>query len=205
MRTILLATTNKGKLKEIRQILAGVSARWIGLDELDSIPEAIEDGNTFEQNAAKKALHYAGLSKLWTLADDSGLEVDALNGAPGVHSARYAGAAADDQANNAKLIASLRDVDSSQRSARYYCAVALARPGELLATSSGTMEGVIVSEARGDRGFGYDPHFYVPSHQMTAAEMSPELKNRLSHRGEAFREMRSHLDRHFRQDASETA
>ncbi|MEK6797682.1 MAG: XTP/dITP diphosphatase [Planctomycetota bacterium] len=186
-RSLLIATSNPGKLREVRAILAGLPLNLLTLADFPDLPAAIEDGATFEENAAKKALHYAGHAGTWTLADDSGLEVDALGGAPGVYSARYAGEGADDRANNAKLIRELSGVPVKRRTARFRCAVALASPTEVLAKAAGAFEGLIVDEPRGPNGFGYDPHFFVPECNMTSAQMSPELKNSLSHRGQALR------------------
>lgn len=185
-RTILIATTNPGKLREVRAVLADLPATLKGLADVPEMPEAVEDATTFEGNARIKALHYAGLSGAWTLADDSGLEVDALDGSPGVYSARYAGDHADDQANNAKMIAALHGVPAARRTARFRCVVALARPGEVLALGTGAIEGLIIDDPRGANGFGYDPHFLVPSLGKTAAELPPEHKNRISHRGQAL-------------------
>jgi XTP/dITP diphosphohydrolase len=182
---ILLATTNKGKLREVQQIFAGLPMQLTALDDHAGIPQPVEDADTFEGNAKLKALHYAGLANCWTLADDSGLVVDALDGRPGVHSSRYAGPACDSAANNKKLVAELATVPLQERTARFYCAVTLARPNEVLATASGVVEGLIVDDPRGSNGFGYDPHFLVPEYGITTAEMSPEQKNRISHRGRA--------------------
>jgi XTP/dITP diphosphohydrolase len=140
-------------------------------------------------------LHYAALTGCWTLADDSGLEVDALRGEPGVHSARYAGPGCDAAANNAKLVRKLSDMPPGQRMARFRCVIALASPEEVLAMASGALRGVIVDEARGAGGFGYDPHFFVPEYGTTTAEMSPEQKNRISHRGQALQAVRPAIER----------
>jgi XTP/dITP diphosphohydrolase len=184
---LLIATTNAGKLREVSAMLADYRADVISLNEFSGLPEAIEDGDTFEANARIKALHYARLTNLWTLADDSGLEVDALNGAPGVRSARYAGDDADDAANNARLIAALAGISQDLRTARFRCAMALADRASVVATGGGAIEGLIIIHPRGSNGFGYDPHFLVPEYGMTTAEMPPELKNRVSHRGRALR------------------
>lgn len=193
--TILIATKNDGKLREIREILEGLSVRLVSLGDGDELPEPVEDAATFQGNAELKALHYARLSGCWALADDSGLEVDALGGRPGVRSARYAGATRDDEANNAKLLQAVAGVSPTRRTARFRCVVALANTGGVLATASGTLEGVIVDEARGVNGFGYDPHFFVEAVGMTAAEMPPDQKNRISHRGQAFRAIRPAIER----------
>lgn len=209
---ILIATSNPGKFREIVAVLEGEEGgpdeardsgrriRWRCLAQLPAaIPEPIEDGATFAENAAKKAIHYSTASGLITLADDSGLEVDALDGAPGVRSARYAGLAPDapreqsDRANNAKLIAALADVPPERRTARFRCALALAQGDRVLATAEGVIEGVIIDVPRGSNGFGYDPHFRVPSIVKTTAELAPDEKNRISHRGQALRAMAEKL------------
>lgn len=194
-RRILIATGNLGKLREVQAILSDLPVELVTLADGPPIPQALETGVTFEENAAIKALHYAAHFQCWTLADDSGLEVDALDGRPGVYSARYAGADADDAANNAKLIAALRGVPESARTARFRCAMALVFGDTLLATSSGMLEGVIIDEPRGHNGFGYDPHFLVPARRKTAAELPPEEKNRISHRGRALAALRPKLER----------
>lgn len=192
---LLIATTNPGKLVEVRAILAGLTVEWTTLRDHPELPEAVEDASTFTENAALKALHYARLTGGWALADDSGLEVDALCGEPGVRSARFAGPACDDAANSAKLLSRLGGVPSKKRTARYRCAVALADPNGVVAQTTGVMEGLIVEQPRGANGFGYDPHFFVPDSGMTAAEMTADHKNRLSHRGQALRALRAPLER----------
>ena len=193
--TILLATTNAGKRREVRTALAGLAVELATLADHPGLPEAVEDADTFEGNARRKALHYAGLTDRWTLADDSGLEVDALAGAPGVHSARYAGPQRSDAANNAKLVAALADVPAERRTARFRCVLALARADQVLLTVSGVVEGVIIDQARGDNGFGYDPHFFVPRLGRTLAELDPDEKNRVSHRGQALLALQPALTR----------
>ncbi len=195
--TILIATTNPGKLREVRAILSGVPMKLTTLADHPDLPVPIEDADTFEGNAELKALHYARLTGCWTLADDSGLEVDALDGRPGVYSSRYAGPQCDPAANNARVIRELANVPLEGRTARFRCAVALASPTEVVATASGTVEGVIIDEARGSNGFGYDPHFLVPEHGLTTAEMAPEEKNRISHRGRALSAIRPEIVRHL--------
>jgi XTP/dITP diphosphohydrolase len=197
MREILLATGNAGKAREMREILSAASAgeavRWRELSEFESWPEPVEDGETFRDNAALKARYYARRSGLWTIADDSGLEVDALGGEPGVRSARYAGEPKDAAANNGLLIHRLADVPEERRTARFRCAVVLSDGENILAFAEGTVEGRIVDEPRGRNGFGYDPHFYVDEMQMTAAEMAPETKHAISHRGRALRRLQAKL------------
>ncbi len=193
-RTLLIATTNRDKLREVRAILAGLPVGLTTLEGYPDLPEAIENADTFEGNADLKALHYARLTGEWTLADDSGLAVDALDGGPGVYSARYAGPEANPEANNARLIADLTGVPPDKRTAHYCCAVTLAAPSGVLGRTFGTWEGLIVDEPRGTNGFGYDPYFFVPTHGVRAAELSPDTKNRLSHRGKAFRAIRPHIE-----------
>lgn len=207
---ILIATGNPDKAREIAavldEVLPGAPApgriRWHTLDDLPApIPEPHEDRDTFAGNAALKASYYARLARRWTLADDSGLEVDALGGAPGVLSARYAESPASapraerDAANNRLLIARLQGVPPDRRTARFRCALALADEDRVLATAEGVIEGRIIDEPRGNNGFGYDPHFLVPDLGRTTAELSPAHKNRISHRGQALRRMRDELAR----------
>jgi len=200
---IVIATGNPAKQREIAGILGDGplrGIRWLGLGELSSpIDEPIEDGATFLDNAILKAHHYARASGRWALADDSGLEVDALGGAPGVHSARYAGVEGDrsvvDPANNRKLIALLRGICEKDRTARFRCVLALSDGASVLATAVGTIEGVIIDEPRGAGGFGYDPHFLVPELGVTTAELPAAEKNRISHRGRALRALRPQIER----------
>lgn len=191
--TILIATHNRGKLREIQAVVGELPVAWGTLDDYPDLPEAVEDARTFAENARLKAVYYSRCTGLWTLADDSGLEVDALNGAPGVHSARYAGLPTDAAANNAKLVAALRGVEPDHRTARFRCSIALADGDTILAVADGTIEGLIIDEPRGDNGFGYDPHFWVPSCAMTTAQMPPARKNKVSHRGRALAALRPKL------------
>ncbi|HOA71897.1 MAG TPA: RdgB/HAM1 family non-canonical purine NTP pyrophosphatase [Phycisphaerae bacterium] len=197
MREILLATGNPGKAKEMREILAGDddTVVWRHLKEFADRrwPEPVEDGETFMANAELKARYYARLSGLWTIADDSGLVVDALGGEPGVRSARYAGEPKSDAANNALLVRKLAGVPDEKRTARFCCAVALSDGERVLARAQGVVEGRIIDQPRGTNGFGYDPHFWVPEFGMTTAEMAPEQKHAISHRGQALRLLRDEL------------
>ena len=186
---LLVATGNQGKLKEIRKLLDDSAIEIVGLDQLTNPPEVIEDGATFSANAQKKALEMARFSGYLTLADDSGLVVDALNGAPGVYSARYAGEQGDDAANNAKLLQEMSGVADTDRQAAFHCVVALAWPDGRCETYSGQISGLILREERGTDGFGYDPLFLVPEYGKTTAELSLEIKNRISHRGTALRKV----------------
>lgn len=191
MTTVLFATTNPYKVREVRAVLEPLGIRVTSLDSLPgSIPEPVEDESTFEGNASLKARYYAQRTGLECLGEDSGLEVSALGGAPGVLSARYAGTSGSreerDRANNEKLLRELAGVPRERRAARFVCALCLAAPdGRILATSTGTFEGVIADAPRGENGFGYDPLLYLPDLGRTSAELSPEQKNARSHRGRA--------------------
>lgn len=178
-------------------MLEGITVELDTLASFPDLPQAVEEAMTFEENARRKAVHYSTLTGLITLADDSGLEVDVLSGEPGVHSARYAGADGDEAANNAKLVRKLRGVPMERRTARFRCVVALAYGKDVIAVAHGAIEGVIVDEARGRNGFGYDPHFLVPEFGVTTAEMPREQKNRISHRGRALLAIRPAIERVF--------
>ena len=186
---LLVATGNRGKLKEIRRLLDGADIEIVGLDQLENPPDVVEDGDTFSANARKKALEMAAFSGYLTLADDSGLVVDALDGAPGVYSARYAGEQGDDAANNARLLKEMDRVPDEKRQAAFHCVVALAWPDGRCETYAGQISGVILRSARGEDGFGYDPLFLVPEYGRTTAELSLDIKNRISHRGSALRKV----------------
>jgi XTP/dITP diphosphohydrolase len=192
---ILVATSNPGKLRDFSGAAAARGIEIALIKDFSSLPTVVEDGTTFEANAHKKAEGYSNYAPgEIVIADDSGLEVDALGGAPGVHSARYAadaphlaGSNTDDEANNAKLIRALASVLPEKRTGRFVCLIAAARDGKTLATFRGTSEGVILDRPRGSNGFGYDPLFYFPQIQKTFAELTAEEKARYSHRGAAFR------------------
>ena len=186
VRKLLVATHNQGKLLEYGKLLQDLPLALTFLDEIGVRDEVAETENTFAGNAVLKARYYAGLTGLWTWADDSGLEVDALQGAPGVHSARYAGPGATDQDRNEKL---LRELRSHPRpwTARFQCVVAIARPSAAPETCTGILEGTITNSPRGSHGFGYDPVFFLPDHGRTLAELSTTVKNEVSHRGRASR------------------
>ena len=196
---LLFATSNPHKVEEVAAILAPMGIDVVGLGAMESkIPEPVEDGATFQANARIKAVYYAKALGRMCLADDSGLEVDALGSAPGVHSARYAGVdgqrAQRDGANNEKLLAELQGVPAEQRTARFVCAMCLVEAdGSILAETRGTFPGIITTEPRGENGFGYDPLLYLPDVGCTSAELSPQQKNARSHRGVASREMAKHL------------
>ena len=192
---LLIATTNPGKLREVIALLGDLPIRHETLADHPQVPVAVEDADTFEGNAEIKALHYARATGRWTLADDSGLEVDALQGAPGVFSARYAGEGCGDAANNGKLLRELEARPLERRTARFRCAVALAGPQGPVATATGTLEGFILDAPRGTNGFGYDPLFFVPELGKALAEIEPDMKNRISHRGRALRIIRTQIER----------
>ncbi|MCU7875929.1 MAG: RdgB/HAM1 family non-canonical purine NTP pyrophosphatase [Candidatus Thiodiazotropha sp. (ex. Lucinoma kazani)] len=187
---IVLASNNAGKVREINQLLASEQITVVPQKDFN-IPDAIEDGLSFVENAIKKARHAASLSGLPAIADDSGIEVDALSGAPGIYSARFAGPGASDQANLQKLLECLKDVPDVKRSARFQCLLVYMRHAEdpTPIICQGTWEGQILFEAQGDNGFGYDPIFYVPTHNCSSAELAAEVKNSLSHRGLALRKL----------------
>jgi XTP/dITP diphosphohydrolase len=187
------ATGNPGKLREFRLAADTWSVELDLLPDFRALPPAIEDGATFEENAIKKALHYAPYAGGPVFADDSGLEVDALSGAPGVLSARYAGAHGGDEANNRLLLENLRGV--ADRTARFVCAIALVENGRLAGTWRGAVEGRIVDAPRGQGGFGYDPLFYYEPFGRTFGEASAESKLTVSHRGQALRAMLADLGR----------
>lgn len=186
---LLVATGNRGKLKEIRHLLENTGIEVVGLDQLPEAPEVVEDGATFEANARKKALEMAAFSGCLTLADDSGLAVAALDGAPGVLSARYAGSQGDDEANNARLLQEMAGVVDERRQAAFHCVMALAWPDGRCRTFAGKISGLIMRGERGNGGFGYDPLFMVPEYGKTMAELPLEIKNRISHRGAALRQL----------------
>jgi XTP/dITP diphosphohydrolase len=201
MRKILIATSNPGKLRDFAGAALRHSVEVTGIPDFSSLPPVVEDGVTFEENARKKAEAYSRyVSGEIVVADDSGLEIDALNGAPGVHSARYAApdlhnkepheadANTDDEANNARVLRELKDVPPARRTGRFVCVLAAARDGRTFATFRGTAEGIILDAPRGTNGFGYDSLFYFPQIEKTFAELTAEKKSEYSHRGAAFRE-----------------
>ena len=196
MRRILIATSNPGKLRDFAGAAVEHGVEIAGVPGFSSLPTVVEDGETFEANARKKAEAYSSAAPgEIVLADDSGLEVDALKGAPGVHSARYAADAphlmdnnTDDAANNTRLLRELKDVPSDKRSGRFVCVLAAARDGQTLEVFRGEVEGTILNRPRGTNGFGYDPLFYFPQIQKAFAELTPEEKAQYSHRGAAFRQ-----------------
>jgi XTP/dITP diphosphohydrolase len=186
-RLIVLGSTNRGKLRELQAILADQPVALRCLDDYPDVVLPEEDGETFVENARKKAVGLALQIGEWVLADDSGLCVDALDGRPGVHSARFAGAGAGDEANLALLLDEMQDVPDAHRSAAFHCALVLASPKGPLLQTEGACKGRITRHPRGESGFGYDPVFLYPEYGATFAEISPEAKNDVSHRGQAVR------------------
>lgn len=186
---LVLATRNQGKLREIRELVRDTGIEVLSLEDFGDLPPVVEDGDTFEANAQKKARSIAELTGCLTLADDSGLVVEALNGQPGVLSARYAGEDATDADNNAKLIDALSEVPAGNRKGAFCCVMALCRAGGDCHLFSGRLEGEIARAPRGSGGFGYDPLFIVREYGKTLAELPLETKNRISHRGRALKEV----------------
>jgi XTP/dITP diphosphohydrolase len=184
-KTLVIASKNKGKIVEFSDLLGGVGIRVLGLSDFEAFEEVVEDGETFQENALKKALITAGNLGLPALADDSGLTVEALGGLPGVRSARYAGEKATDSENNEKLLAALKGIED--RAAAFVCVIAMAAPDGTYRLYEGRCEGVIAKGPEGNGGFGYDPLFYYPPLGKTFAQMDREEKNAVSHRGKAIR------------------
>jgi XTP/dITP diphosphohydrolase len=205
MRRVLIATSNPGKLRDFAGAAQVHGIEIAGIPNFASLPTPVEDGKTFEENARKKAEEYSLAARSGiVVADDSGLEVDALNGAPGVHSARYAadqphlaGSNTDDEANNDRLLRELSQVAPAKRTGRFVCVLAAARNGKTVATFRGTAEGIILDSPLGNNGFGYDPLFYFPQIRKTFAELSPEEKARYSHRGAAFLQFLDWYEKQF--------
>ncbi|MCG7911218.1 MAG: RdgB/HAM1 family non-canonical purine NTP pyrophosphatase [Candidatus Thiodiazotropha taylori] len=185
---IVLASNNAGKVREINQLLASEQITVVAQKEFN-IPDAIEDGLSFVENAIKKARHASSLSGLPAIADDSGIEVDALNGAPGIYSARFAGPGASDEENLQKLLSRMEEIPEAKRTARFQCLMVYMRHSEdpTPIICQGSWEGRILFQPQGDNGFGYDPIFYVPTHDCSSAQLAPETKNSLSHRGQALK------------------
>jgi len=190
---IILATRNSGKVDEIRRLLADMDVRLSFLEDHPGVPDIFEDGDTFLENAMKKAREAAHATGMWSLADDSGLVVDALGGRPGVHSARYAGKQGDYEANNRRLLEEMAEVPNGSRQARFECVLALVSPDGREWSVEGRCEGEIGRELKGSGGFGFDPLFYVSGKGKTMAELPMEVKNKISHRGRALVKMREIL------------
>jgi XTP/dITP diphosphohydrolase len=199
-RKILVATTNPGKIAELRAML-DFDVELLSLSDFEEVSEIKEDGQTFIENACKKAIGYAKATGLWTIADDSGLEVDALGGEPGVKSARFSGektinddGTLIDHRNIAKVLELLKGVPEEKRTARFFCCLCLANPEEILIETEGTLKGLITNKEIGKNGFGYDPIFFVPDLNKTVAQLTAEEKNAISHRGKAIRKLKPILE-----------
>lgn len=192
-KKIIFATTNEGKMKEIRMIMKDLDVELLSLKDADIHVDIEENGKTFEENAIIKAKTICELTGEMVLADDSGLEVDYMDKAPGVFSARYLGEDTPYEVKNKAIIERLKDAKGSERSARFVCAIAAVFPDGKVITTRGTVEGLIGYEEKGTNGFGYDPIMYVPEYDMTTAEMESELKNQISHRGKALRLMKEKI------------
>jgi len=194
-RILVVGTHNRKKCREMQDVLNGLPLEVRPLADFDPVPEAEETGATFEANAAAKALAYARATGHWCVADDSGLEVPALGDRPGVYSARWGGEQGNDRLNNQRLVEELKGVPPDRRQARYVCAAVLASPdGRVLLTAHGTCEGVVVERPAGAGGFGYDPHFHLPDRGCTMAQLRPQEKHAISHRGAALRALRGKIE-----------
>lgn len=201
---ILVATTNPGKAAELQAML-DLNVDWLTLADFPNIHQVKEDGATFTENARKKAATYAKATGLWTIADDSGLVIDALDGAPGIESARFSGEKdADrtliDHKNIAKVLKLLQGVPAEKRTAKFVCSLCLASPEAILIEMQGTLEGLITDKEIGQNGFGYDPVFFIPHLNKTVAQLTREEKNQISHRGSAIRKLKPLLDKLLKQN-----
>ncbi len=197
IKQLLIATRNQGKVRELRDLLSPMGISVLSLADIKNAPAVVEDGLTFRANAAKKAVELAQFTGAPVMGEDSGLEVDALDGRPGVFSARYSGENATDEQNNDKLLQELAGVPMERRRARYRSAIAFADPHDLIDVVEGSCEGVITTERRGQNGFGYDPLFLIPQYQKTFGELPLEVKQTLSHRAQAFRLFLKVLERYL--------
>ena len=190
----VIATKNKGKLKELQNLLSDFGLEIVSLDEFDEIGEIVEDGDTFFENAMKKARTVAERTGLLAIADDSGLEVDCLNGRPGIYSARFAGENCSDQDNNQKLLSEMKDVPAEKRGAQFRCVIVAYHPDGKWVSAEGICRGTIGFEPVGDQGFGYDPLFIPEGEDRTMAQMTREEKNKISHRGKALQDLKSKIE-----------
>lgn len=193
MEKLIFATGNEGKMKEIRMILGDLDYEILSLKEAGITADIVEDGKTFEENAVIKATEISKIANCLVLADDSGLEVDYMDKMPGIFSARWMGEDTSYAVKNQKIIDNLEGVPDEERTARFVCAIAAAFPDGRVVTKRGTIEGIIGYEERGENGFGYDPIFFLPEYGKTTAELSPEEKNKISHRGKALRLIKEEL------------
>jgi len=190
---IVFASGNEGKVKEIKEMLEGMGIELVSLKDYADVPEIVEDGKSFLENALKKARIISSFTGETVLADDSGLQVDVLGGEPGIYSARYAGDKANDDDNINLLLAKLKDIPQEKRTASFCCALVLYKVDGSYDSFESKWKGLIIDDRRGSNGFGYDPVFFDPELKKTAAELPPEIKNRVSHRGQAFAELKRKL------------
>ena len=197
---ILIATGNPGKLEELRTLLGTIGIPVISLDDISAVPAFPEEGESYEENAVGKAVHYSRHTDHLTLADDSGLEVDCLGGIPGVRSARFAGEEAGSAEKCRKILSLLAGVPAVRRGAGFRCVLALARKGELIRVFRGTCRGRIATQPSGEKGFGFDPVFFYPLAGKTFAELAPDEKHRFSHRGRALRSLLTYLKKEWGQE-----
>ena len=195
MLEIVLATRNGDKIREIKKLLNDTNARFFSLEDFPGCPEVVEDGETLEANAKKKALVVSQYTKKLSLAEDTGLEVESLGGAPGIHSARFAGEEVTYEDNNRKLLKLMEKLPLEERRAKFRCVVALARPDGRVVTCNGLCEGIIALEMKGESGFGYDPLFLLPEYGKTFAELGEDIKNRISHRAQALRKIKKIINK----------
>ncbi len=194
-KVVLLGSGNLDKARELAELLEGMPVILKTLQDFEPVEEPVEDGETFEENALKKALYYCEQYDVPCVADDSGLAVDALNGAPGIYSARYAGENCGYQENNRKLLAALEGISMDQRTAHFVCCAAFAAPDGSTHVEKGTVEGRIAAEERGNNGFGYDPLFIPTGYESTFGELPPALKHEISHRARAFAKLKAYLEK----------
>ena len=197
MIQLVVATRNKKKLSEIREILKGINLDLLCIDNYKNAPQVLENGKSFKENAAKKAVKLARFTGKLCLGEDSGLCVDALDGAPGIYSARFSGRDKSDLKNNLKLLRLLKDLPLNKRKARYVCAVALADKSGLLGVVEGFCSGLIALESKGSAGFGYDPLFYIPKYKKTFAQLGEKIKHKMSHRYYALKKARRIIEKYI--------
>jgi XTP/dITP diphosphohydrolase len=197
MIQLVVATRNKKKLSEIKEILRGINVDLFSLDNYKDAPQVLENGRSFQENAVKKAVKFARFTGKLCLGEDSGLCVDALDGAPGIYSARFSGKEKSDLKNNLKLLNLLKDLPLKKRKAHYVCAVALADKNGLLAALEGSCSGLIALEVKGSAGFGYDPLFYIPKYKKTFAQLGEKIKHKMSHRYHALKKARKVIEKYI--------
>ncbi|MDP8212704.1 MAG: XTP/dITP diphosphatase [Candidatus Zapsychrus exili] len=198
MKELVVATKNKGKLREIKELLADFDLKITSLSDYPDAPEIIEDGKTFAQNALKKAVTIAMYTKKLTLGEDSGIQIKALGNRPGIYSARYSGENATDKKNNLKLLRELRGVSLARREARYRCFVAIVDAKRIVDVASGSCSGLIAKKSVGKNGFGYDPLFFLPKYDKTFGELDPSIKAKISHRARALKKTKKIIESYLK-------